>query len=275
MNNIASVLEKAYVSLKNQTDFSPKVLLTLGSGLGNVIEGMDIIQIVNYGDIEGMPVSTVKGHKGRYLFGYIQGVPVAVMQGRLHYYEGYEPWQCVMPTRLAGLLGAKVLFATNVSGGITYPEKGTLVRIVDHITMIPSPLRGGNLDELGVRFPDMTKPYDEELGKVIDSIAERRNIDLKKGVYIQMQGPQFETASEVRMAKLLGADVVGMSTAIEVIAARHMGMKAVGLSCVVNAACGVTDERLDNVVEEDAFRISGGKIKTLIFEGIKDIGELV
>ena len=275
MENIAYVLKKAFISLRAQTDFVPKVLLTLGSGLGDVIEGMDIRQIVNYGEIEGMPTSTVRGHKGRYLFGYISGVPVAVMQGRLHYYEGYEPWQCVMPARLAGMLGAKVLFATNVSGGITYPEKGTLMRITDHITMIPSPLRGGNIDELGVRFPDMTKPYDEELGHLIDGIAKRNNVDLKKGIYIQMQGPQFETASEVKMAKLLGADVVGMSTVIEVIAARHMRMRVVGLSCVVNAACGVTDEKLDNVVEEDAFRISGDKIKTLIFEGIKDIGELI
>ncbi len=275
MTDIGAILDKAFKSLRAKTDFCPKVLLTLGSGLGNAIDGMDIRDVVDYRDIEGMPVSTVRGHKGRYLFGYISGVPTCVMQGRIHYYEGYEPWQCVMPTRLAGMLGAKVLFATNVSGGITYPDKGAIMRIVDHISLVPSPLRGGNCDSLGVRFPDMTKAYDERLGSVLDAVAQRHGIDLKKGVYIQMQGPQFETASEVRMAKILGADVVGMSTAIEVIAARHMGLKVVGMSCVVNAACGVTGESLDNVVEEDAFRISGDKIKTLIFEGIKDIGEII
>lgn len=268
-----AILNKAYNSLKSQVDFRPKVLLTLGSGLGDVVENMQVEKIVNYGDIDGMPISTVRGHKGRFLFGYIGGVPVAVMQGRIHYYEGYTPEQCVLPVRLIGLMGAKVFFATNVSGGITYPEKGTLMRIIDHISMIPSPLRGKNIDELGVRFPDMTKPYDEGLGAIIDNVAKSHNIDLKKGVYIQMQGPNFETASEVRMAKVLGADVVGMSTAIEVIAARHMGLKVLGMTCVVNAACGVTDESLDNVVEEDAFRISGDNIKTLIFETIGKIGE--
>ncbi|MDE5911549.1 MAG: purine-nucleoside phosphorylase [Clostridia bacterium] len=269
-----AILEKAYASLKSQVDFNPKVLLTLGSGLGDIVENMQVEKVVNYGDIDGMPVSTVKGHKGRFLFGYIGGVPVAVMQGRIHYYEGYTPQQCVLPVRLIGLMGAKVFFATNVSGGITYPEKGTLMRITDHISMIPSPLRGKNIETLGVRFPDMTRPYDEALGAIVDGVAGEHNIDLKKGVYIQMQGPNFETASEVRMAKILGADVVGMSTAIEVIAARHMGLKVVGMTCVVNPACGVTEESLDNVVEEDAFRISGDKIKTLIFESIGKMGEL-
>lgn len=274
-DNTQEILNRAYASLKSQVEFSPKVLLTLGSGLGDVVENMQVEKIVNYGDIEGMPVSTVRGHKGRFLFGYIKDVPVAVMQGRIHYYEGYTPQQCVLPARLIGLMGAKVFFATNVSGGITYPEKGTLMRITDHISLIPSPLRGQNIAELGVRFPDMTKAYDEELGAIVDDVAKKHNIDLKKGVYIQMQGPNFETAGEVRMAKILGADVVGMSTAIEVIAARHMGLKVIGLTCVVNPACGVTNESLDNVVEEDAFRISGDKIKTLIFESIAKIGEIL
>ncbi|MDE7191749.1 MAG: purine-nucleoside phosphorylase [Clostridia bacterium] len=274
MEDTQDILNRAYSSLRSQVNFSPKVLLTLGSGLGDIVENMQVEKIVDYGDIEGMPVSTVKGHKGRFLFGYIGGVPVAVMQGRLHYYEGYTPQQCVLPVRLIGLMGAKIFFATNVSGGITYPDKGTLMRITDHISMIPSPLRGKNIDELGVRFPDMTRPYDQELGAIVDGVAKAHDIDLKKGVYIQMQGPNFETASEVRMAKILGADVVGMSTAIEVIAARHIGLKVVGVTCVVNAACGITDESLDNVVEEDAFRISGNKIKTLIFESIGKMGEL-
>lgn len=271
----ADILKRAYDSLKSQVDFRPEVLLTLGSGLGSIADGMQVSQIVNFGDVEGMPVSTVKGHRGRFLFGYIGGVRVAIMQGRLHYYEGYEPWQCVLPIRLIGLMGAKVFFATNVSGGITYPEKGTIMRIVDHISMIPSPLRGKNHDELGVRYPDMTRPYDVKLGNMVDEAAKARGIDLKRGVYIQMQGPNFETASEVRMAKILGADVVGMSTAIEVVAARHMGLKVVGLTCVVNAACGVSDESLENVAEEDALRISGDNIKALIFESITRMGEIL
>ncbi|MDE5548693.1 MAG: purine-nucleoside phosphorylase [Clostridia bacterium] len=268
-------LEKAYQSLTGKVNFSPEILLVLGSGLGDVADEMQVVASVDYKDVDGMPISTVNGHKGRFVFGYIKGVKVIVMQGRLHYYEGYTPQECVMPIRLAALMGAKVMFLTNASGGITYTEIGGLMRITDHISLVPSPLRGENYDRLGKRFPDMTKPYDEQLGEIVDGIAKELNIDLKKGVYIQTQGPNFETASEIRMAKILGADIVGMSSAIEVIGARHAGMRVVGLACIVNPACGITDAALDDVDESIAIAKSGEKIRALIFKSIERIKEVL
>lgn len=256
-------------------NFSPDILLVLGSGLGDIADEMQIVASVDYKDVQGMPISTVDGHKGRFVFGYIRGAKVVVMQGRLHYYEGYEPQECVMPIRLAALMGAKVMFLTNASGGITYPEIGDLMRITDHISLVPSPLRGENYLKLGKRFPDMSKPYDEQLGEIVDNVAKDLNIDLKKGVYIQFQGPNFETASEIKMAKMLGADAVGMSSAIEVIGARHAGMRVVGLACIVNAACGITDVTLDNVNESEAIAKSSDKIRSLVFDSIERIKEVL
>ena len=274
-NSYIQRLENAYRSLTEKVDFSPDILLVLGSGLGDIADEMQIAQIVDYKDIDGMPVSTVSGHKGRFVFGYIRGAKVVVMQGRLHYYEGYAPQECIMPIRLAALMGAKAMFLTNASGGITYPEIGDLMRITDHISLVPSPLRGENYSRLGKRFPDMSKPYDEELGKIVDDVARGLNIDLKKGVYIQFQGPNFETASEIRMAKMLGADAVGMSSAIEVIGARHAGMRVVGLACIVNPACGIKDVTLDNVNESEAVARSADKIKKLVFNSIERIKEVL
>lgn len=267
-------LEKAYRSLTAKVKFSPKALIILGSGLGTVVDGMQIASKVSYGEIDGMPTSTVEGHAGRFLFGYIGGVEVAVMQGRLHYYEGYSPDECVMPVRLIALMGAKFMLLTNAAGGITYPQIGALMRITDHISLVPSPLRGENYPKLGKRFPDMTKPYDEEWGGIIDEVASKEGIDLKKGVYIQFQGPNFETPSEVKMAKILGADAVGMSSAIETIAARHAGLRVAGISCIVNPACGITDFSLENVDESVATTVSGEKMKKLIFGSIAKIKDM-
>ncbi|MDE5616953.1 MAG: purine-nucleoside phosphorylase, partial [Clostridia bacterium] len=233
MNDYIRRLENAYASLTEKIKFSPDILLILGSGLGDIADEMQVEARVDYKDIDGMPVSTVDGHEGRFLFGYIRGAKVAVMQGRLHYYEGYTPQECVMPIRLIAMMGAKVMFLTNASGGITCSEIGALMRITDHICLVPSPLRGENYPKLGKRFPDMSKPYDEELGSEIDALAKDCEIDLKKGVYIQFQGPNFETASEIKMARILGADAVGMSSAIEVIAARHAGMRVGAIACIV------------------------------------------
>lgn len=268
-------LQKAYMSLRKKTDFCPQVLLVLGSGLGDFANKIDKVAEVKYGDLDGMPVSTVSGHAGKFVFGYVGDVRVAVMQGRIHYYEGYTSQQCVMPVRLMGMAGAKVMFVTNAAGGIKYPEIGALMRITDHISLVPSPLIGQNWDVLGKRFPDMTKPYDEQLGKIVDDTAKELNIELGRGVYIQFSGPNYETASEVAMARTLGADAVGMSTAIEVIAARHMGIKVVGISCITNPACGITSMALDNVDEALAVERTGGKMQELIFESIKRIKDLI
>ena len=215
----------AFVS--SRIDFKPEIALVLGSGLGGFAEKIDVKQTLNYKDIPDFPVSTVWGHAGRFVFGYCDGVPVAVMQGRVHMYEGYTPQEAVLPLRLLHILGAKVLFLTNAAGGIQHGMKaGEFMLITDQISsFVPSPLRGENIDELGVRFPDMSEIYGMRLQKIIRKAAVNADIPLKEGVYVQTAGPAYESPAEIRMFRLLGADAVGMSTAIEAIAARHCGME--------------------------------------------------
>lgn len=239
-------LMKCRDCVRAKTDFVPRVALVLGSGLGGFGEKVEVSDIVEYKDIEGFPLSTVPGHKGRFIFGYAGGVPVVVMQGRVHYYEGYPMQDVVLPARLMGLLGAKALFLTNASGGANPSFKaGDLMLIRDQISCFtPSPLIGQNIDELGTRFPDMSHVYDEALAGAIRKTAAENGIELREGVYIQLRGPQFETPAEVRMCRSLGADAIGMSTACEAIAARHMGLRVCGVSCVANLAAGMTDKPL-------------------------------
>ena len=229
-------LQTCLASIREKTDFKPEVALILGSGLGDYADGIQIETTVDYTEIEGFPVSTVTGHKGRFVFGYVGDVPVVIMQGRVHYYEGYPMSDVVLPTRLMGLLGAKKLLLTNAAGGINENFRpGDFMMLTDHIaTGVPSPLIGPNLDELGPRFPD-----------------------LKEGVYVQLTGPNYETPAEVRMCKIWGGDAVGMSTACEAMAARHMGMEIGGISCITNLAAGISKEKLDHKeVQETADRVS-------------------
>ena len=225
MNPIYKKVIKCYDSLRAVTDFQPRLALVLGTGLGNFADCIRVVQTVEYSSIEDFPISTVEGHTGRYVFGYVDAVPVVVMQGRVHYYEGYDISDVVLPIRLMKLMGAEILMVTNASGGICERfQAGDLMLISDHISsFVPSPLRGANIDELGTRFPDMTDAYDPGLRTIIRAVAVKENIPLQEGIYIQLPGPQFETPAEIRMARALGADAVGMSTACEVIAARHMG----------------------------------------------------
>ena len=214
---------------------------------------------VDYTEIEGFPVSTVTGHKGRFVFGYVGDVPVVIMQGRVHYYEGYPMSDVVLPTRLMGLLGAKKLLLTNAAGGINENFRpGDFMMLTDHIaTGVPSPLIGPNLDDLGPRFPDMSEVYSHRIQDVIRNAASECEIDLKEGVYVQLTGPNYETPAEVRMCKIWGGDAVGMSTACEAMAARHMGMEIGGISCITNLAAGISKEKLDHKeVQETADRVS-------------------
>lgn len=252
-------IQTCLASIREKTDFKPEVALILGSGLGDYADGIQIETTVDYTEIEGFPVSTVTGHKGRFVFGYVGDVPVVIMQGRVHYYEGYPMSDVVLPTRLMGLLGAKKLLLTNAAGGINENFRpGDFMMLTDHIaTGVPSPLIGPNLDDLGPRFPDMSEVYSHRIQDVIRNAASECEIDLKEGVYVQLTGPNYETPAEVRMCKIWGGDAVGMSTACEAMAARHMGMEIGGISCITNLAAGISKEKLDHKeVQETADRVS-------------------
>ncbi len=204
-------------------------------------------------------MSTVKGHKGRFVFGYVEEVPVVIMQGRVHYYEGYQMSDVVLPTRLMGMLGAKKIVLTNAAGGVnTEFEAGDFMMITDHITTgVPSPLIGPNMEELGTRFPDMSQVYSARLQNVIRKCAEECSIDIKEGVYVQFTGPNYETPAEVRLARSWGGDAVGMSTACEAMAAHHMGMEVCGISCITNMAAGISKAELNHKeVQETADRVA-------------------
>lgn len=246
-------------SVREKTDFKPEVGLILGSGLGDYADEIKIETVVEYSEIEGFPVSTVKGHKGRFVFGYVENVPVVIMQGRVHYYEGYAMSDVVLPTRLMGMLGAKKIFLTNAAGGVNETYKpGDFMMITDHITTgVPSPLIGKNIDELGERFPDMSEVYSKRLCDVIRQSAKECGIRIQEGVYVQFTGPNYETPAEVRMSRIWGGDAVGMSTACEAMAARHMGLEVCGISCITNLAAGMSSEQLNHKeVQEIADRVS-------------------
>ena len=258
MTNVYEKLMKSYESFKKQVNFAPKVALVLGSGLGDYANHMEIEATLSYKDIEGFPVSTAEGHVGRYVFGYVKGVPVVCMQGRVHYYEGYSMDDVVLPIRLMKLMGAEVLFLTNASGGVNFDfVPGDLMLLNDHISLVPSPLIGPNPDELGERFPDMSEVYDKGLQELIRGVAKAEGIKLQEGVYTQLTGPQFETPAEIRMVRAMGGDAVGMSTACEAVAAHHMNFKLCAVSCVTCMASGVVDvplshEEVQRVADEVA-----------------------
>lgn len=273
MNAVYEKLMRCYESVKEKIDFVPEIALVLGSGLGDYGDSIDIVATLDYHDIEGFPVSTVAGHKGRFIFGYVNSVPVVCMQGRVHYYEGYPITDVVLPTRLMKLMGAKVLFLTNAAGGLNFDfAPGDFMLITDHImNFVPSPLIGENIDQLGTRFPDMSDVYKKDLQNIIKKSASDLGIKLQQGVYIQLTGPNFETPAEVRMCRTLGADAAGMSTAAEAVAANHMGMKVCGISCISNLGCGMTDTPLTHEeVSETADRVAG-QFKQLVTESIVNI----
>ena len=259
MNDVYEKLQSCLKSVREKTDFIPEIALILGSGLGEYAEEIEVTATIDYKDIEGFPVSTVPGHKGRFIFGYVNKVPVVIMQGRVHYYEGYPMTDVVLPARLMGLMGAKILFLTNASGGVNKEFKpGDFMLLSDHIaTFVPSPLIGSNIGELGTRFPDMSDIYRKELRAVIKEAAREEGIELQEGIYLQLTGPAYESPAEIQMCRILGADAVGMSTACEALAANHMGMKVCGISCITNMACGIIDQPLSHLeVQETADRVA-------------------
>ena len=255
----------AYDSIKDIVPYKPKVGLVLGSGLGNFADGLVQDKVIEYKDIKEFPISTAPGHRGRFIFAVINGTKTVCMQGRVHFYEGYDISDVVLPIRLMGKMGIENLFITNAAGGINPDFKaGDLMVITDQIAnLLPSPLRGANISELGVRFPDMSHIYDEKLVELIKECAGSLNMKLHEGVYYQTPGPQYESPAEVKAAGMLGGDAVGMSTGCEAIAARHMGIKVLGISCISNLAAGISPTPLS---EEEV--ILAGERMAPIFSGL-------
>ena len=254
MNQQVSEIVK---SIREKTAMVPRVALTLGSGLGGFASQIRVETEIPYRELPGFPVSTAPGHDGRFIFGTLGegdgAVPVVCMKGRIHFYEGYDISQVVLPARVMHALGAGILFLTNAAGGINPAyHPGSLVMLTDHISsFIRNPLIGPNDDDEGVRFPDMSHVYDLQLQDLIRETAKADGITLQEGVYAQFTGPSFETPAEIRMLRTLGADLVGMSTVVEAITARHMGMRVCCVSLVTNMCAGISDKLLsgDEVIE--------------------------
>ena len=270
MSKVYDKLMKCYESIKDRIPLEPKVAIVLGSGLGDYGNEIKTVGTLPYSEIDEFPVSTVPGHKGQFIFGYVGDVPVVCMQGRVHYYEGYDISDVVLPTRLLHLMGAKVLFLTNASGGINLTfGAGDFMMITDHISLFaPNPLIGQNIEELGTRFPDMSSVYDKELCDIIRSTAWDLDINIKEGVYAQLTGPSFESPAEIRMLKTLGVDAVGMSTVVEAIAANHCGMRICGISCVCNLAAGLSENPLTHEEVQAAAAEAAPKFKKLVTESV-------
>ena len=266
-------LAKCLEAVRKKTDFVPDAALVLGSGLGGFASQVECEAEISYSEIEGFPRSTVEGHKGRFLFGRVNGVKTVVMDGRVHYYEGYPTKDVVLPIRLMRLMGARALMLTNAAGGINPGfHAGDMMLIRDHISvLVPNPLIGENVEELGTRFPDMSSIYDKELSDAVLETAKGLGIELKEGVYIQTTGPSFESPAEIRMAGILGADAVGMSTAVEAIAANHAGMRVCAVSCISNLAAGISPTPLTHAEVQECADKNAPRFTALVKESLKAI----
>jgi purine-nucleoside phosphorylase len=240
--------EEAARYVEGRTGTRPEVGLILGSGMGGVAERMEEAVRVPYGEIPHFPRATVEGHRGQLVVGRMAGVGVAAMQGRVHGYEGYTPEETTFPVRVLGRMGVRRLVVTNAAGGIREGLRaGDLVALADHINFTGrNPLVGANEERFGARFFDMTEAYSRRLRRLAREEAGRMGFELGEGVYVGLSGPSYETPAEIRAFRMLGADLVGMSTVHEVIVARHMGMEVLGISCVTNVAAGVQEAPIDH-----------------------------
>lgn len=269
-------LEEAATFIKKTKDFRPKVGVVLGSGLGAFVDQIEDKVTLAYDDIPHFKETTVEGHEGRLILGRVGNVEVAVMQGRYHAYEGHSMDQVVFPVRLLARLGIDSIILTNASGGVnTSYSAGDLVMITDHINLSGhNPLVGPNIAELGPRFPDMSHTYDPTLQEILLTQAKSLGINLKKGIYAGVLGPTYETPAEVRMIRILGGDLVGMSTVPESIAANHLGLSVAGISCVTNMAAGIENVKLKHSdIKEQALKVMQ-KFSSLVVESIKVMGNV-
>ena len=259
-------LQKSYDSIKKNIPYKPLWGIVLGSGLSDFVENLKIDGEIFFKNIKGFPKPTNTAHKGKYVFTKINDVPVVVMQGRIHHYEGYSTTEAVKTIRLMKLMGIENLILTNAAGGTNKNFKPSdLMLITDHISLfIKNPLIGENVEEFGPRFPDMTECYNKKISEKIKKAATKNKIKLQSGVYAQLTGPSYETASEIKLLTKLGASAVGMSTVIEVIAANHAGIKVAGISCITNMATGLSKTlQSDEEVLENAKKSSNNIYKIL------------
>lgn len=256
--------------LKEKGLLEPEIGLVLGSGLGDLADEIVNPVIVSYSDIPHFPTSTVAGHKGQLVYGELSGKTVVAMQGRFHFYEGYSIQEVTLPIRVMKLLGVTSIGLTNAAGGVNVEfTPGDLMLITDHINFTSqNPLIGHNDDEMGPRFPDMSHTYDSEYQAIIQEVAKKMNVSIQTGVYMGFSGPTYETPAEVRMARILGADAVGMSTVPEAIVARHAGLRVFGISCITNLAAGMQSSLNHQEVVDVSTRVNE-TFKKLLKETLK------
>lgn len=257
--------------IKSRIACEPKIAIVLGSGLGGLGELVANSVVIDYADIPGFAVSTVPGHAGRLIIGKLSGKDVVLMQGRFHYYEGYDLNTVTLPVRVLRRLGVEILIVTNAAGGINEAMKPSeLMLITDHINLTGrNPLRGANDERFGVRFPDMSEAYDRELRAVCEKAAALEGIKLHKGVYLWVTGPSFETPAEIRFFRIIGADAVGMSTVPEVIVANHAGMRVLGISCISNMAAGILPQKLSHKEVMEAGEAARERFTALILQTLE------
>lgn len=264
-------LEHCVEQIEQITDFKPEIVVVLGTGLGGFADSLDVKEVIPYGDIEGWPMSTAPEHAGNLVFAEYKGLKLAVMQGRVHYYEGYTMQEVVLPLRVLHMLGANTAILTNAAGSLNKDFRvGEFVCVEDQISsFIPSPLIGENIDELGPRFVGMTDVFDKDMRETVLKIGKENDIPVHSGVYLQVTGPQYETPAEIRMYRKLGADTIAMSLADETLAASHMGMKVCAINCISNMAAGMETEEFSEDSIEDNMKETAQKLQILI-DGLLD-----
>lgn len=277
MKNYVDAVNEATDFIRTKVNFVPRAALILGSGLGDLADAVVDPVVIHYGDIPHWKKSTAPGHAGRLVCGTLSGVPVVVMQGRLHGYEGYRPQETTFPVRVFGCWGVKTLIVTNACGGVNWQfSAGDVALITDHINLTgKNPLTGPNVPQWGPRFPDMSEAYSRRLIDLAEKAARSLGQIVRRGVYIGMSGPSYETPAEIRMARALGADLVGMSTVHEVIAANHMGMEVCGISCVSNLAAGMRLVRLSEEEVLHQMALASDRISALIRKLLEHLDDKV
>ncbi|MDA0889603.1 MAG: purine-nucleoside phosphorylase [Bacteroidetes bacterium] len=265
-------IKESATFLKERTNYKPQVGIILGTGLGGLVAEIEIEHSISYKDIPHFPVSTVEGHSGRLIFGNLGGKQVVAMQGRFHFYEGYSMEKVTFPVRVMKFLGIKHLIVSNASGGVNPDyEVGDLMILSDHINLIPNPLIGSNIDELGPRFPDMSESYCKNLITKAENIAKANKIPVQKGVYVALTGPTLETPSEYKYMRIIGGDTVGMSTAPEVIVARHMDIPCFAMSVITDLGVPGKIQKVSHSEIQKIAEIAEPKLTLIIKELIASI----